>query len=74
MTLDLDIHPLPGRAEAAVNETLAKVNLTALLQIFRQGPKHPAHDPRFAPLLKPAMARLIGRIAVRQLRPVCPGP
>jgi len=55
--------------EHAIDEALRKVQLAPLLQIPREGREDPRHRPILDPILKPAMARLVGGIALRQIVP-----
>jgi hypothetical protein len=53
----------------AVDECLGQVQPSALPKIFGQRGQHPVQDALALPLLEPVVARLIRRIAPRQIRP-----
>ena len=58
-----------GRAKAFVHGALHQVNLAAALHLPRKGLQQRVHHVGPAPLLEPAVARLVQRMLVRHLRP-----
>jgi hypothetical protein len=67
--LDRAQRPLFRRRESRVDEGLAQIDLAAIAEIFGEALQQPIESAASLPLLKPAMARLIRRIAPRQVRP-----
>lgn len=57
----------------AIDERLCKIDLAALLEIFRQAAKHLRKHSVLYPLLKVAMTRRGRRIAAGQIAPRCAG-
>ena len=57
----------------AVDEGFGQVQLSALLQIAGESGEDRVQDPLALPLLEAVVARLIRRIAARQIRPRRPG-
>jgi hypothetical protein len=58
----------------AVDERFGQVNLPALVKVSRESGENAVQNILALPLLQAVMARLIRRIAARQIRPRCSGP
>jgi hypothetical protein len=67
--LDRAQRPLFRRREGRVDERFTEIDLPAIAEILREALEQSIEPPASLPLLKTAMARLIRRIAPRQVRP-----
>ncbi len=65
--------PLFGCYERSVYVALREVYLPTLFEVFGQSFEHVAKDSFFDPLLKAAMAGLVGGIALGKILPGCSG-
>jgi len=65
--------PLFRRSKAAVDEGFFQIESTTAAQVLRQSFQHTAHDTGANPLLESAVAGLVRRIPVGQIRPRCAG-
>jgi hypothetical protein len=71
--LDRPQRPFFRRGEGRIDEGFTEVNLPAVAEIFGEALQESIEPAAALPLLKAAMARLVGRIASRQIRPGRPG-
>jgi hypothetical protein len=67
--LDRAQRPFFRRSEGRIDESLAEIDFPAITKILGEALQQPIESSAPLPLLKPAMARLIGRIAPWQIRP-----
>jgi hypothetical protein len=61
--------PFFGHDERGVYVALREVYLSAPFEVLGQGFEHPAKDPFLDPILKAAVAGLVGRVAFGQVLP-----
>ena len=67
--MDRPQRPFFRRRERGVDEGLTEIDLAAIAEIFRESLQEPVEPPAALPELKAPMARLIRRIAARQIGP-----
>jgi len=72
--LDRRQRPFFRRGEGRVDEGLTEIDFAAVAEVFGEALQEPIEPAAVLPLLKPAMASLIRRIAPRQVVPRCAGP
>ena len=57
-----------------IDKGFGEINFAAVAEVFGQALEYPLEPAAALPLLKAAVAGLIGRIAARQVVPRCAGP
>lgn len=65
--------PFFRRREGRIDEGFTEINLPAIAEIFGEALQQPIESAAALPLLKPAMTRLVRRIASGQIGPRCAG-